>query len=115
MITCCNANIKDRAYGLIHVILINHINISEYLEMAKLHISVIYGEDHPLYAITLTGLLDELSMYERLRGLKPSNIKSKCPTKKHHEQELTYDTDRFEDVTNLELNNSDNQSKLIAG
>ena len=91
------------------------MNISEYLEMAKLHITVIYGEDHPLYAITLTGLLDELSMYERLKGLKPSYIKSNCPTKNYHQQELTYDTDRFEDVTNIELNNSDNQSKLIAG
>ena len=83
--------------------------------MAKLHISVIYGEDHPLYKITLTGLLDELSMYERMKGLNPSNIKSNRPTKKYHEQELTYDTDRFEDVTNLELDNSDNQSKLISG
>ena len=91
------------------------MNISEYLEMAKLHISVIYGEDHPLYKITLTGLLDELSMYERMKGLNPSNIKSNRPTKKYHEQELTFDTDRFEDVTNLELDNSDNQSKLISG
>ena len=83
--------------------------------MAKSQILVIYGEDHPLYSITLTGLLDELSMYERLKGLKPSNSKSNCTTKKYHKQELTYDTDRFEDVTNLELYNADNQSKLIAG
>ena len=57
--------------------------------MAKSQILVIYGEDHPLYSITLTGLLDELSMYERLKGLKPSNSKSSCPTKKYHKQELT--------------------------
>ena len=111
MISCSNANIIRSYWPYIY----HSINISDYLEMAKSQILVIYGEDHPLYSITLTALLDELSMYERLKGLKPSNSKSSCPTKKYHKQELTYDTDRFEDVTNLELYNADNQSKLIAG
>ena len=86
----------------------------EHLKEAKSDIAVIYGEDHPLYSNTLTGLLDELNMHERLKGIKPFKAKNKCE-RKSKKQFLNYDTDRFEDVTNLDKSSNDQPCNMVAG
>ena len=86
----------------------------EHLEEAKSDIAVIYGEDHPLYSSTLTGLLDELNIHERLKGIKPFKAKNKCEPKSK-KQFLNYDTDRFEDVTKQNKSSNEQPSNMVAG
>ena len=84
-----------------------------HLETAKSDIAVIYGEEHPLYSSILTGLLDELNMHERFKGIKPF-----IPNKdmiKSQKQSLNYDADRFEDITNQDKSSHDPPNKMFAG
>ena len=88
---------------------------SEYLDKAKSDIAIVYGEEHPLYSNTVTELLDELKMHEKLKQFKPSKTKNKCLDKCDKIQEVSYDTDRFEDVTHQDLSSTDTHGKMFAG
>ena len=91
------------------------VYFSEYLDKAKSDIAIVYGEEHPLYSNTVTELLDELKMHEKLKQFKPSKTKNKCLDKCDKIQEVSYDTDRFEDVTHQDLSSTDTHGKMFAG
>ena len=54
-------------------------------------------------------------MHERLKQFKPSKPKNKCLDKCDKIQEVSYDTDRFEDVTHQDLSSTDTHGKMFAG
>ena len=54
-------------------------------------------------------------MHEKLKQFKPSKTKNKCLDNCDKIQEVSYDTDRFEDVTHQDLSSTDTNGKMFAG
>lgn len=110
-----NTSLMSLKLGKIASYLEDDVKAREYLDKAKSDIAIVYGEEHPLYSNTVTELLDELKMHERLKQFKPSKPKNKCLDKCDKIQEVSYDTDRFEDVTHQDLSSTDTHGKMFAG